>query len=110
MVFVDDTLNEHAQLIKQQFKELMVQKGTRKIEITNGDNAPYDNGVRAYVTQGEFEKIYLGLRKNLMQRSIYKFKIDKDKFIDDCIFQINQSLLFKKAKNEYRWFEHHYVN
>lgn len=48
------------------------------------------------------EKIYLGLRKNLMQRSIYKFKIDKDKFIDDCIFQINQSLLFKKAKNEYK--------
>lgn len=102
MVFVDDTLNEHAQLIKQQFKELMVQKGTRKIEITNGDNAPYDNGVRAYVTQGEFEKIYLGLRKNLMQRSIYKFNIDKDKFIDDCIFQINQFLLFKKAKNEYK--------
>lgn len=102
MVLVDDTLNEHAQLIKQQFKELMIQKGTRKIEITNGDNAPYDNGVRAYVTQGEFEKIYLGLRKNLMQRSIYRFKIDKDKFIGDCIFQINQSLLFKKAKNEYK--------
>lgn len=102
MVFVDDTLNEHAQLIKQQFKELMVQKGTRKIEITNGDNEPYENGVRAYVTQGEFEKIYLGLRKNLMQRSIYRFEIDKDKFIDDCIFQINQSLLFKKAKNEYK--------
>lgn len=53
------------------------------------------------MTQGEFEKIYLGLRKNLMQRSIYRFKIDKDKFIDDCIFQINQSLLFKKAKSEY---------
>ena len=102
MVFVDDTLNEHTQLIKQQFKELMVQKGTRKIEITNGDNAPYDNGVRAYVTQGEFEKIYLGLRKNLMQRSIYKFKIDKDAFIDDCISRINQSLLYKKAKNEYK--------
>lgn len=102
MVFVDDTLNEHAQLIKQQFKELMIQKGTRKIEITNGDNAPYDNGVRAYVTQGEFEKIYLGLRKNLMQRSIYKFKIDKDAFIDDCISRINQSLLYKKAKNEYK--------
>ena len=102
MVFVDDTLNEHAQLIKRRFKELMVQKGTRKIEITNGDNEPYENRVRAYVTQGEFEKIYLGLRKNLMQRSIYRFKIDKDKFIDDCIFQINQSLLFKKAKNEYK--------
>ena len=54
------------------------------------------------MTQGEFEKIYLGLRKNLMQRSIYKFKIDKDAFIDDCISRINQSLLYKKAKNEYK--------
>ncbi len=102
MVFVDDTLNEHAQVIKMQFKELMVQKGTRKIEIVNGDNASYENEIRAYVTQGEFEKIYSGLRKNLTQRSIYKFKIDKDEFIGECILQINQSLLFKKAKNEYK--------
>lgn len=102
MFFVDDTLNEHAQLIKQQFKELMVQKGTRKIEIVNGDNASYDNYVRAYVTEGEFEKIYLGLRKNLMKRSIYRFKINKDAFIEDCIFQIDQSLLFKQSRNEYK--------
>lgn len=102
MIFVDDILNEHAQLIKQQFKELMVQKGTRKIEIVNGDNKPYENKVRAYVTQGEFEKIYLGLRKNLIQRSIYKFKIDKNKFIDNCIFEINRTLLFKKSRNEYK--------
>ena len=102
MVFVDDTLNEHAQAIKQQFKELMVQKGTRKIEIVNGDNKPYENSVRAYVTEGEFEKIYIGLRKKLLKRSIYRFKIDKDQFIENCIFQINQSLLFKKAKNEYK--------
>lgn len=102
MFFVDDTLNEHAQLIKQQFKELMVQKGTRKIEIVNGDNAFYDNYVRAYVTEGEFEKIYLGLRKNLMKRSIYRFKINKDTFIEDCIFQIDQSLLFKQSRNEYK--------
>ena len=102
MVFVDDTLNEHAQVIKQQFKELMVQKGTRKIEIVNGDNKPYENSVRTYVTEGEFEKIYIGLRKKLLKRSIYRFKIDKDQFIENCIFQINQSLLFKKAKNEYK--------
>lgn len=57
---------------------------------------------RAFVNEGEFKKIYYGLRKNLMQRSIYRFKIDKDKFIEDCIFQINQSLLFKKAKTEYK--------
>ena len=102
MVFVDDTLNEHAQNIKEQFKTLMVQKGTRKIEIVNGDNEPYENKIRSYVTEGEFEKIYLGLRKNLMKRSIYKFKIDKNQFIKNCIFEINQFLLFKKAKNEYK--------
>lgn len=102
MVFVDETLNEHAEIIKKQFKELMIQKGSKKIEIVNGDNKPYDNRVRAYVTEGEFEKIYKGLRTNLMKRSIYKFSIDKDKFISDCIFDINQSLLFKKARNEYK--------
>ena len=38
MIFVDNTLYEHAEKIKQQFKELMIQKGTKKIEIRNGDN------------------------------------------------------------------------
>ncbi len=102
MVFVNDVLNEHAKVIKKQFKELMVQKGTKKIEIRNGDNEPYENKVRAYVTEGEFERIYLGLRQNLMKRTIYKFKIDKDKFIDECVLEINNSLMFKKAKNEYK--------
>lgn len=40
MFFVDDTLNEHAQLIKQQFKELMVQKGTRKLKLSMGIMRP----------------------------------------------------------------------
>lgn len=102
MVFVNDTLHEHAEVIKKQFRALMVQKGTKKIEIRNGDNEPYENKVRAYVTEGEFEKIYLSLRQNLMKRTIYKFRIDKDKFIEDCIFDINQYLLFKKARNEYK--------
>ena len=102
MVFADETLNEHAEIIKKQFKELMIQKGSKKIEIVNGDNEPYDNKVRAYVTEGEFEKIYKGLRTNLMKRSIYKFSINKDQFISDCIFDINQSLLSKKARNEYK--------
>lgn len=102
MVFVNETLHEHAEIIKKQFKELMIQKGTKKIEIRNGDNEPYENRVRAYVTEGEFEKIYYGLRENLLKRTIYKFKIDKDKFIEDCIFEINQKLLFMRAKNEYK--------
>lgn len=102
MTFVDDTLFEHMENIKKQFKELMVQKGTRKIEITNGDNKPPENRVRAFATQGEFEKIYFALRENLIKRTMYKFKIDKDKFIEDCAWEINDYLRFMKAKNEYK--------
>ena len=40
----------------------MIQKGSKKIEIRNSDNDIYENKVRAYVTEGEFKKIYLGLR------------------------------------------------
>lgn len=102
MTFVDDTLYEHMENIKKQFKELMVQKGTKKIEIRNGDNEPYENTVRAFVTQGEFEQIYFALRENLMKRTMYKFKIDKDKFIDDCALEINNYLMFMKSKSEYK--------
>ena len=102
MTFVDETLNEHAENIKSKFVDLMIQKGTKKIEIRNGDNEPYDNKVRAFVTEGEFEKIYMALRKNLMQRTMYKFTIDKDKFIDGCTFDINQKLLFMSSQNQYK--------
>lgn len=102
MVFVNETLNEHAKFIKQQFKELMIKKGTKKIEIVNGDNEPYKNKPRAFINEGEFKKIYLGLRENLMKRSIYKFNIDKDEFIKKCIEEINASLKNRKAKNKYK--------
>jgi len=102
MTFVDDTLYEHMEKIKQQFKELMIQKGTKKIEIRNGDNEPYENRPRAFVNQGEFERIYLALRENLTKRTMYKFKIDKDKFIEDCALEINNYLMFMKSKNEYK--------
>ena len=47
LVFVNDTLYVHTQMIKQRVKELMVHKGTRKIEIINGDNVSYENGIRS---------------------------------------------------------------
>ena len=76
MTFAEDTLCEHMEKIKKQFKELMVQRGTKKIEIRNGDNEPWENKVRSFVTQGVFKKIYFALRENLMKRTIYKFRID----------------------------------
>ncbi len=102
MTFVDDTLYEHMEKIKQQFKELMVQKGTKKIEIRNGDNEQPKNSVRAFVSEGEFQQIYFALRENLTKRTMYKFKIDKDKFIEDCAWEINRYLMFMKSKNEYK--------
>lgn len=102
MVFAEDTLYEHMEKIKQQFKELMVQKGTRRIEIRNGDQEPYENRVRAFVTQGEFEQIYAGLIEHLKKRTMYRFKIDKDRFIEDCASQINRYLMGIKPKNTYK--------
>lgn len=102
MIFVDNTLYEHAEKIKQQFKELMIQKGTKKIEIRNGDNEPPKNRGRAFVSEGEFQQIYYALRENLTKRTMYRFKIDKDKFIEDCTLEINNYLMFMKSKNEYK--------
>lgn len=102
MIFVDDTLYEHMEKIKQQFKELMVQKGTKKIEIRNGDNEQPKNSVRAFISEGEFQQLYFALRENLTKRTMYKFKIDKDKFIEDCALEINNYLMFMKSKNEYK--------
>ena len=102
MIFVDDTLYEHMEKIKQQFKELMIQKGTKKIEIRNGDNEPPKNRVRAFVSESEFQQIYYALRENLTKRTMYRFKIDKDKFIEDCALEINNYLMFMKSKNEYK--------
>ena len=50
MTFVNETLDDHAEVIKKRFKELMVQKGTKKIQIRNGDNEPYHNEHRKCVT------------------------------------------------------------
>lgn len=32
MVFVNDDLNEHAEMIKQKFKDLMAQKGSKRLK------------------------------------------------------------------------------
>lgn len=101
-VFTNETLKEHAVQIKECFKELMIQKGTKKIEIKNGDNEPYENKIRSFVSEKEFQQIYNGLYENLSKRAIYKFKIDKDKFIEDCASEINKDLRFFRMKNEYK--------
>lgn len=98
IVFVDDTLYEHMEIIKKQFKELMIQKGTRKIEIRNGDNAPYRNSVRAFVTQGEFEIAnYIMYHTILPRLAIFKIikGIEKRKLLNnqDILDTVTQMIL-----------------
>lgn len=102
MSFVNETLNEHSESIKECFVDLMTQKGSKKIDIRNGDNEDYENKRRSFVPEDEFLNIYNALKKNLVQRTMYKFNIDKDQFIEDCIFDINQRLLFMSSQNQYR--------
>ena len=83
LTFVNQTLEAHMLKVKEQFKELMIQKGSRKIDIKNGDNEPYVNNIRSFVAEDEFIDLYNGLCSNLSKRTIYKFKINKDVFIED---------------------------
>ena len=99
--FADPTLREHATMIKQAFKESMVEKGTSKIDIRNGDNEPLENGAHAYVSEDSFFKIFRSLSEKLSKRTIYRLNLDKDKFIADCISEINDLLLSRKVRNVY---------
>ncbi|AMJ41440.1 DEAD/DEAH box helicase family protein [Anaerotignum propionicum] len=96
IVFEDEILKEHAINLKEYFAKLMVQKGSHRIEIKNGDNEPYVNTIRAFVSEYEFQKIYFGLFNSLKKRTLYKCKVDKEKFIEGCIKEINTYLQFFK--------------
>jgi type III restriction enzyme len=75
----------------------MIQKGSQRIEIKNGDNEPYVNTIRAFVSQEEFQEIYFGLSSNLTKRTLYKCNVDKDKFVSGCIEEINTYLQYFKV-------------
>jgi len=80
----------------------MVQKGSRKIEIKNGDNEPRENGPQSYMEEDDFIKPYEGLCEHLTKRTLYKFKLDKDVFIEGCTDELNEYLRFIRSKNEYK--------
>jgi type III restriction enzyme len=94
--FQDEVLKEHAVKLKENFAELMVQKGSHRIEIKNGDNEPYVNSMRAFVSEEEFQQIYFGLCNNLTKRTLYKCNVDKEKFVLDCVEEINNYLQYFK--------------
>ena len=99
--FKTEALKEHAVMIKEAFVELMLQRGTHKIPIGNGDAPPTENRVWRYVTQGEFKTILGDLQQKLMKRALYKFDLDQDAFIRDCIAAVNEDLHHKSDTLSY---------
>ncbi|MBE6012848.1 MAG: restriction endonuclease subunit R [Lachnospiraceae bacterium] len=101
ILFTDATLKEHCIMIMKAFKESMVEKGSSKIHIRNGDNEPMENSRRSYCCEESFFKIFKSLAEQLSKRTIYRLNLDKEKFIDECINEINALLLYRKVQNQY---------
>jgi len=101
LTFSNPTLQEHAFNIVQKFKEVMVDKGTSKITITNGDNEVEPNGPHPYVNEADFKAMLDSLSAKLQKRTIYKLNLDKEAFITDCITELNDVLRNRKIKSTY---------
>ena len=87
--FLNETLQEHSVQIAENFVKYMVEKGTNRIEIANGDNEPIINKQRSFVSEKEFQNLFEELGTNLSKKAIYKCKIDNEKYIESSIEKIN---------------------
>lgn len=97
--FKDEILKEHSTKVKEEFVKQMKAKGSKKILIENGDLEPVKNKMQSYVKEADFKKLILGINKRLEKKTIYKINIDKNKFIDDCVNEINNRLFYKEIRN-----------
>ena len=90
--FSNETLQEHSIQIAENFVKYMVEKGTNRIEIINGDNEPIVNRQRSFVSEKEFENLFEELGKNLSKKAIYRCKIDNEEYISKSIEKINNHI------------------
>lgn len=98
IVFEDETLKEHEIKIKESLVKYMVEQGSKKITIINGDNDPIEpNAPHSYVTEEVFRKIINKLIMNLKKKTIYRANIDKDKFINECARELNDYTKYMHA-------------
>ena len=100
--FNDPTLIEHAEQIIKNFKVVMKDKGSKKLDITNGDEEPTVNGRQKYISEDEFDKLYRKLLVILQKQSVYRYKLDKDEFIKTAATEIERTL---SRKNDFIKFE-----
>lgn len=94
--FAHETLAEHAIQIKKHFIALMEQKGSRKVKVENGDAEPIVNAECKYVSEGEFKTLLDKLTTHLSTRTLYKFQLDSDAFIRQCIRETNKHFAGQK--------------
>ena len=98
IVFENETLKEHEIKIKENLVKYMVEQGSKKITIINGDNDPIEpNAPHSYVTEEVFRKIINKLTMNLKKKTIYRANIDKDKFINECAKELNDYTKYMHA-------------
>ena len=87
--FSNEILKEHSIQIAENFVKYMVEKGTNRIEIANGDNEPVINKRRTFISEKDFENLFEELGTNLSKKAIYRCKIDNEKYIKTSIEKIN---------------------
>ena len=108
--FLNETLKEHSIQIAENFVKYMVEKGTNRIEIANGDNEPIVNKRRSFISEKDFENLFEELGTNLSKKAIYRCKIDNEKYIKTSIekiisyisgFDLKQIVEVSESKGDY---------
>jgi type III restriction enzyme len=99
--FTNAILQPYQEAIKEKFIENMKAKGSKRIEIKNGDEEPVENGYNSFVTEKEFQKLLAELRERINKRTIYHVNIDKEEFIKQSIEEINKHLTNKFIYRQY---------
>lgn len=90
--FTDEILKEYVEEIKDEFIKIMVERGSSRIEIKNGDNPEYKNDYTSLVSEDTFSEIFEGLSSKLTKKTFYKCEIDDEKYIRESIDLINEEL------------------
>lgn len=99
--FKNPTLKTFEIKIKERFIDNMQNKGSRRIEIKNGDEEPVVNGYHSFVTKSEFQKLWIELKNRIVKRTMYQIKIDNEQFIKECIDDLNEKSSYKVLKREF---------
>ncbi len=98
--FNDEILFDNEEKLKEAFKKVMEEKGSKKINIVNGDEEQVSNERFSFVEEEDFIKFYRGLFDRLKYKTVYKCNINNDLYINDCIQTINDKMnIFKNRRN-----------